>query len=152
MNRHAEMKTLLKLTKEDCRQLERLLEDPELEDSNTDRLMGRAMIVLMAAKESACMDYIARKIGSNRHTVSYWLQKFREGGVARLAKDAPRSGRPRKVTGSKLEEIKAAILVNEKLKTGRLSTRDLADKFRKLHVDVSHMTIWRLSKIRRSKA
>ena len=61
------------------------------------RLQQRARIVLLAAQGWQNKD-IAVEVDLDRRQVALWRQRFLEGGVEALRKDAPRSGRPPSVT------------------------------------------------------
>ena len=60
------------------------------------RLQQRARIVLLAAKGLQNKD-IALEVGLDRRQVALWRQRFLEGSIEALRKDAPRSGRPASV-------------------------------------------------------
>jgi transposase len=57
------------------------------------RLVLRARIVLSAA-EGIANTLIAEKLGTDRLLVGKWRKRFAERGLAGIAKDAPRGGRP----------------------------------------------------------
>ena len=57
------------------------------------RLQQRARVVLLAAKGWQNKD-IAVEVGLDRRQVALWRQRFLDGGIDALRKDAPRSGRP----------------------------------------------------------
>lgn len=57
------------------------------------RLQQRARIVMLAAQGMQNKD-IALEVGLDRRQVSMWRERFIEGGIPALRKDAPRSGRP----------------------------------------------------------
>ncbi len=55
------------------------------------RLVQRSQILLMAAAHKPDRE-IAQALGIARQTVSLWLERFVEQGIAGIGKDAPRSG------------------------------------------------------------
>ena len=57
------------------------------------RLQQRALVVLPAAKGLQNKD-IAVETGLDRRQVALWRQRFLDGGIDALRKDAPRTGRP----------------------------------------------------------
>ena len=57
------------------------------------RLVRRAQIVLRAADNEQNQD-IAEELGLDRTVVNRWRRRFAEKGLAGIAKDAPRGGRP----------------------------------------------------------
>src|SRR5947209_13789320 len=61
------------------------------------RLQQRAQVVLLAAGGLQNKD-IAVEVGLDRRQVALWRQRFVDGGIDALRKDAPRSGRPATVT------------------------------------------------------
>ncbi|MCG5526382.1 helix-turn-helix domain-containing protein [Ectothiorhodospira haloalkaliphila] len=63
----------------------------------------RAKIVLACA-EGQSSNEIAQRLGVNPNTAKKWRRRFDEYGVAGL-EDAHRSGRPRKVTEEKVQEV-----------------------------------------------
>lgn len=69
--------------------LEALAQDPRHEA----RLRQRAQIVLLAAA-GAQNKAIAAQVGLDRRQVALWRERFLQGGIAALQRDAPRPGRP----------------------------------------------------------
>jgi transposase len=60
------------------------------------RLVLRARIVLLASEGKENIE-IAKLLGTSRHTVSLWRERFAQKGLSGIEKDAPRGGRkPRK--------------------------------------------------------
>ncbi len=57
------------------------------------RLVLRAQIVMMAAEGAQNLE-IAARLGTSRQTVGLWRSRFVAKGLAGIAKDAPRGGRP----------------------------------------------------------
>ena len=69
------------------------------------RLQQRARVVLLAAKGWQNKE-IAVEVGLDRRQVALWRRRFLDGGIEALRKDAPRSGRPAKVT----DEVQSRIV------------------------------------------
>ena len=61
------------------------------------RLQQRALVVLLASRGLQNKD-IAVEAGLDRRQVALWRQRFLDGGIDALRKDAPRAGRPATVT------------------------------------------------------
>ena len=57
------------------------------------RVVQRAKIILLAV-EGQRNKQIASEVGTDRLTVARWRTRFASGGLAGIAKDAPRGGRP----------------------------------------------------------
>ena len=68
------------------------------------RLVQRAQIVLQAAAGKADVE-IAKALDITRQTAGLWRRRFLDRGIAGIEKDAPRSGRPRPIAASKIDEI-----------------------------------------------
>jgi transposase len=62
-------------------------------------VVERARIVLASA-DGLAGNAICAQLGVSRPTVSRWLDRYAAEGVAGLARDRPRSGRPRQVDGA----------------------------------------------------
>lgn len=69
------------------------------------RLVERAKIVLASA-DGASGTAICQQVGVSRPTVSQWLDRYEAEGLAGLATDRPRSGRPKTIT----PEFEAAVV------------------------------------------
>jgi len=68
------------------------------------RIVERARIVLRAA--AAWQDkQIAAELGITPEKAARWRKRFLERGLPGLAKDAPRPGRPRRITGAKIKQV-----------------------------------------------
>lgn len=96
----ARPKLPLKLSAEQTRQLQRLIQAP----STAQKIVRRARIVLLAAA-GRDNDEIAGELETSHVTVGLWRQRFVEFGLAGL-EEAPRPGRKRRVT---IEPIKNAV-------------------------------------------
>jgi transposase len=79
----------IELTAEDRKVLERWARGR----STPARLVLRAQIVMMAAEGAQNLE-IAAQVGTSRQTVGLWRNRFVAKGLAGIAKDAPRGGRP----------------------------------------------------------
>jgi transposase len=76
------------------------------------RLVERACIVLGAA-DGRLIGEIACEVNVSRPTVSAWVRRFHEGGLAAL-EDRPRSGRPCTDDADQRAAVLAAPLTNPK--------------------------------------
>src|SRR3954462_3858895 len=76
------------------------------------RLVERARIVLAAAEGRRVGD-IADELKLSRPTLSAWVRRFNEGGLAAL-EDLPRSGRPHTYAEHERAEVIAAALTDPK--------------------------------------
>ena len=90
------------------------------------RLQQRARIVLLAAKGLQNKD-IAAEVGLDRRQVAMWRQRFLDGGIDALRKDAPRSGRPASVMDEMESRIVQATLHEKPAGATHWSTRTLAE-------------------------
>lgn len=68
------------------------------------RLVERSRIVLLAA-EGQENQQIATALAITPEKVARWRNRFLEGGVTALEKDAPRPGRPRVITAAKVRAL-----------------------------------------------
>jgi transposase len=89
------------------------------------RVVERAGIVLLAAEGKQDRE-IARVFGVSRRTVSLWRHRFVEKRIPGILKDAPRSGRRRRIGSKLIAEI--IRKTTQETPTGRThwSTRSLA--------------------------
>lgn len=104
------------------------------------RLQQRARIVMLAAKGMQNKD-IALEVGLDRRQVSMWRERFIEGGIPALRKDAPRSGRPATVMQKMESRIVNTTLNQIPTDATHWSTRTLA-----AHLGVGATTVrkaWR---------
>lgn len=60
---------------------------------------------------------LAQMSGHHRTTVSRWLSQYRQGGLATLVKVAPRSGRPRAISGEVLSQLQSELQEPEGFKS-----------------------------------
>ena len=102
------------------------------------RLRQRALVILLAAKGMQNKD-IAVQAGLDRRQVALWRQRFVDGGIDALRKDAPRSGRPATITADVESRIVKATLHDKPINATHWSTRTLA-----AHVGVGATTIRRV--------
>jgi len=89
------------------------------------RLQQRARIILLAANGMQNKD-IAVEVDLDRRQVAQWRQRFLEGGIDALRKDAPRSGRPATVSAQMESRIVHATLHDTPANATHWSTRTLA--------------------------
>jgi len=90
------------------------------------RLVERAQIVLQAAAGKADVE-IAKALDITRQTVGLWRRRFLDRGIAGIEKDAPRSGRPRLIAASKIDEIVSLTTRQTPANATHWSTRTLAE-------------------------
>ena len=90
------------------------------------RVQQRAQVILLAADGLQNKD-IAVGVGLDRRQVALWRQRFLDGGVDALRKDAPRTGRPATVTAAMESRIVQATLHDEPINATHWSTRTLAE-------------------------
>ena len=89
------------------------------------RLRQRALVVLLGAEGLQNKD-IAVQVGLDRRQVALWRQRFLDGGIDALRKDAPRTGRPAMVTAEVESRIVQATLHEKPANATHWSTRALA--------------------------
>lgn len=101
------------------------------------RLQQRASAILLAAQGMQNKD-IAVEVGLDRRQVALWRQRFLDGGVDALRKDAPRSGRPATVFAAMESRIVETTLREKPINATHWSTRTLAE-----HLGVGATTVRR---------
>ena len=89
------------------------------------RLVERARIVLRAA-EGLENKQIAAQMGIMPEKVARWRNRFLEGGIAALEKDAPRSGRTRTITDGRVKQVVEMTLHRKPANATHWSTRTMA--------------------------
>ncbi len=89
------------------------------------RLVERSRIVLIAAEGKQDSE-IAAQLAIPRQKAARWRKRFLELGVAGLEKDAPRSGRPRKITAAKINEVVTKTTQTTPANATHWSTRTMA--------------------------
>jgi transposase len=102
------------------------------------RLRQRALVILLAA-EGLQNKAIADQAELDRRQVALWRQRFLEGGIDALRKDAPRSGRPATITAEVESRILQATLHTKPANATHWSTRTLAE-----HLGLGATTIRRV--------
>jgi transposase len=90
------------------------------------RLVERSRIILLAAQGRENKD-IAVELGITRATVGRWRDRFAEGGIAAIAKDAPRGGRPPKTRNELACKIVEMTTQQKPANATHWSTRTLAE-------------------------
>ena len=104
------------------------------------RIAERARIVLAAARGNENID-IAKRFGISSATVGLWRRRFAGQGVAGIARDAPRPGRPPRVDSATVEMVLRSTIGRRPPGADRWSARSLA---RDLGVSKSTVQrIWR---------
>jgi transposase len=89
------------------------------------RLVERARIVLYASEGKQDSE-IAEQLAIPRQKAARWRKRFLELGVAGLVKDAPRAGRPRKITAATVNEIVTQTTQTTPANATHWSTRTMA--------------------------
>jgi transposase len=89
------------------------------------RLVERSKMLLQYAAGNT-VEEIAEQLGTARQTVSRWLSRYVQQGLAGVEKDAPRSGRPPLILPSKIAEIVAKTTQEKPAGATHWSTRTLA--------------------------
>ena len=88
-------------------------------------MVQRAQIVLQAAAGKADVE-IAQALHITRQTAGRWRRRFLDRGIAGIEKDAPRSGRPRRIAANKIDEIVSLTTRQKPAHATHWSTRTLA--------------------------
>jgi transposase len=89
------------------------------------RLVERARIVLRAA-DGLENKQIAAQMGIMPEKVARWRNRFLEGGIAALEKDAPRPGRTRTITDGRVKQVVEMTLHQKPANATHWSTRTMA--------------------------
>jgi transposase len=89
------------------------------------KVVFRSRLVLMASMGMANRR-IAQDLNTSRPTVILWRRRFREGGPAALAEDAPGRGRKPQITAGKIKQIVEATLHSKPKATTHWSVRTMA--------------------------
>jgi len=102
------------------------------------RWRERAQIILAAAS-GGTNQANAAKLGTTRHRVARWRERFEAGGIEALKKDLPRGGRPPIADAGKVEEIIRLTTQTTPASATHWSTRSMAAR-----VGVSDSTVLRI--------
>ncbi|MCI4362303.1 MAG: helix-turn-helix domain-containing protein [Thermoplasmata archaeon] len=102
------------------------------------RVALRARIALRAS-DGAPNTLIARELRTNPATVALWRRRFLSHGVAGVARDAPRSGRPPTISAERIQEVLNAASDVHGSPEGRVSVRRVAQR-----VGLSKSTVQRI--------
>ena len=102
------------------------------------RFSLRAKIVLLAAEGRQDID-IARELGVTRQLSARWRERFIQLGIDGLKKDAPRSGRKKRISPQKVRSIVKKTLEQKPVNATHWSTRTMAKA-----VGVSEKTVRRI--------
>ena len=89
------------------------------------RVVERARIVRLAA-DGLENKQIARSLGIMPETAARWRQRFLAGGIAALAKDAPRPGRQRTISDGRVKRVVKMTLHQKPSNATHWSTRAMA--------------------------
>jgi len=89
------------------------------------RSVERARIVLMAAAGMQDKE-IAAKLRITPEKAARWRNRFLDGGLAVLGKDAPRPGRKRTITAAQIQEVVRRTTQEEPANATHWSTRSMA--------------------------
>ena len=89
------------------------------------RVVERARIVLRAA-EGLENQQIAQRMGITPEKVARWRNRFLQGGVPALEKDAPRPGRTRTITARRVKKVLEMTLQQKPTNATHWSTRTMA--------------------------
>lgn len=89
------------------------------------RVVERARIVLRAA-DGWQDKQIAAELGIQPEKAARWRNRFLEGGLAALRKDAPRPGRPRLITEAKVKSVVEKTTREKPANATHWSTRTMA--------------------------
>src|SRR5258708_28136323 len=93
--------------------------------SLTARMVERARIVLQAA-EGLENQQIAQRMGITPEKVARWRNRFLQGGMAAVEKDAPRPGRTRTITDHRVKKVVELTLQQKPGNETQWSTRTMA--------------------------
>lgn len=89
------------------------------------RKVERSRILLLAA-DGWQDKQIAAELGITPEKAARWRDRFLSGGIAALAKDAPRPGRPRTVSDAKIKEVVDKTTQEKPVAATHWSTRTMA--------------------------
>jgi transposase len=89
------------------------------------RLVERARIVLRAAAGMQDQQ-IASELGITPEKAARWRNRYLDGGVGALEKDASRTGRPRTITGARTAEVIHKTTQEKPFNATHWSTRTMA--------------------------
>ena len=104
------------------------------------RLVLRARIVMMAAHWAQNLE-IAAQLGTSRQTVGLWRRRFLTKGLAGIAKDAPRGGRP-----PRQRRRVEALIVETTTQTKPPHATQWTTRRMAAHLGVSHSMVQRIWK------
>ena len=109
------------LDKQGQRELEQLARGRSLPA----RLVERARIVLRAAAGMQDQQ-IAAELGITPEKAARWRNRYLDGGIEALGKDAPRPGRPRTITDTRTAEVIRKTTQEKPFNATHWSTRTMA--------------------------
>jgi transposase len=111
----------LSLSPEQRKQLKRYLANP----NTPQKVVLRLRIVLRAA-DGLSNNQLARQLSTSRPTVVLWRRRFDEAGLEGLLEDAPRPGRPKRLSPAVEARIVEATLYTKPKNATHWSTRTMA--------------------------
>jgi len=126
----------VRLSDPDREFLERLCKRP----STPQKVTLRAKI-LLAADRGMGVRESARQLATTTPTVMLWKERYERSGLAAVLEDAPRPGRPRRVTADKVAEVVQLTTRARPPSATHWSTRTLAPVVGLSHTQVHR--IWR---------
>lgn len=100
--------------------------------------LGRRAAILLRAADGWSNERIARFLQTDAHTVARWRRRYLESGLAGIAHESVRSGRPRQVSIEKESAAVRSALNRNPPDGNRWSTRMLAR-----HLKMSHSRVAR---------
>jgi len=125
---------------EDRPELERIASRP----TTPQKIAARAKIILLS-DAGVATGVIARQLGVSFPMITFWRDRYEAEGAVAIAKDRPRSGRPRVIGPEKIAEIVDRARLEKPPASTHWSTRTMATA-----VGVSHTTVqrtWKLYKL-----
>ncbi len=111
----------LPLSPEQRKQIQRYLNNP-----NTPQKVVLRLRILLGAAEGLSNNQLARKLSTTRPTVLLWRRRFQRAGLEGLLEDAPRPGRPKRLSPEREARIVEATLYTKPKNATHWSTRMMA--------------------------
>jgi transposase len=111
----------IQISEDDRKQLEKWARGR----STPHKIVLRAKIVLMAVAGKKSME-IAEELGTSEQTVCLWRQRFSEGGIAGIEKDATRPGRNKQISDQQVQAVVDKTMNSKPLNATHWSVRSMA--------------------------
>jgi transposase len=111
----------LPLNLEERKQLKKYLANP-----NTPQKVVLRLRIALGAADGLSNNQLARQLSTSRPTVLLWRQRFDEAGLEGLLEDAPRPGRPKRLSEAVVTRIVEATLYTRPKNATHWSTRTMA--------------------------